>query len=220
VISLHSFARLLGRPGTAMKLAIATTGVIAGLVAHAGTASATAAFARQTGMSCTACHTVRAPSMTATGKQFFIQGFRTPQLNAVVEHGPEGALGSGKEGAHLKLADTAGQYFWLRTRLRPYQQNFGDAFTGQEKQSFSELPQRFAFGFAGPIGDYVSIWNEEYIQPYTESFDVNCEPVENLGDTPQCEAGDHSWEETGGNQPTSFCTMMSSSSSSMCEKRQ
>src|SRR4051812_4528061 len=55
-------------------------------------AEASGAFARQTGMSCFACHT-RPPSMTAIGKRFFLQGYRTPHVRETIEHGEPGSDG-------------------------------------------------------------------------------------------------------------------------------
>jgi hypothetical protein len=193
------FIRIKTRPvGLKAKIITLVFSFIGSMVfwaSYAPEAQASAAFARQTGMSCTHCHTVRAPSMTAIGKMFFIQGYRT-HIYSEMEHGPRGVIGSGKEGGSFRLSEQAIQYFWFRTRAIPWRKSVGDAFSSDEESSFAEIPSRFALGFGGPIGDYVSIWNEEYFQPYTETFECEVD----IGDeSATCE--DHEWDATGGNSP-------------------
>ena len=132
---------------------------------HSPDAHATAAFARQTGMSCFACHT-RPPSMTAIGKRFFLQGYRTPNVRQMLEHGEPGDQGG-------RLNISLDELQWWRIRSAPLIKREGrnDVNPDNRDKWFSTLVQRFSWGVAGPIGDYVSIWNEIYYQPYDDDPD-------------------------------------------------
>jgi hypothetical protein len=57
---------------------------------------------------------------------------------------------------------------WWRIRSTPLIKEKGKTTDDPENQDkwFSMFVQRFSWGVAGPIGDYVSIWNEIYYQPY------------------------------------------------------
>lgn len=178
-------------------LAVFLVGSGLAFVTHTPEAQAAAAFARQTGMSCTHCHTVRGPSQTAIGKMFFIQGYRMQSLWGEIRHGEPYAMGTGKEGGSFWLAESPTMYLWWRTRMIPWVKKSGDAFTDIQEKAYAALPSRWALGLGGPIGDYIGIWNEEYFQPYAERF-VGCS-----GASPNitCNRDDHQWTSTGGNGP-------------------
>jgi hypothetical protein len=189
------------------KLALLLVGSGLAFVMYTPEAFASAAFARQTGMSCTHCHTVRGPSQTAIGKMFFIQGYRLQSLWGEITHGDRWTFGTGREGGSFWLAETPTIYLWWRTRTIPWTMQSGDAFPEEGQTSWATIPSRWALGLGGPIGDYVSIWNEEYFQPYTESFEVTVEcdvdDIGGAGTSFECdgETGEHSWDATGGNGP-------------------
>jgi hypothetical protein len=132
---------------------------------YAPDADASGAFARQTGMSCFACHT-RPPSMTAIGKRFFLQGYRTPHVRETIEHGEPGS-----DGGRMKIG--LDELQWWRIRSSPLIQRKGRLDVDPENRDkwFSTLVQRFSWGVVGPIGDYVSLWNEIYYQPYDDDPD-------------------------------------------------
>jgi hypothetical protein len=189
------------------KLALLLVGSGLAFMMYTPEAQAAAAFARQTGMSCTHCHTVRGPSQTAIGKMFFIQGYRLQSLWGEITHGDRWTFGTGREGGSFWLPETPTVYLWWRTRAIPWVMNTGEAFSDEEETSWATIPSRWALGLGGPVGDYVSIWNEEYFQPYTESFEVTVEcdvdDIGGAGTSFECdgETGEHSWDSTGGNGP-------------------
>lgn len=154
------FERLLSWTGGALVLAAC---VLAG--GYAPDVQASAAFARQTGMSCFACHT-RPPSMTAIGKRFFLQGYRVPHIRETIEHGEPGS-----DGGRLNLP--LDELQWWRIRSSPLIKRQGrlDVDPANRDKWFSTLVQRFSWGVVGPIGDYVSLWNEIYYQPYDDDPD-------------------------------------------------
>jgi hypothetical protein len=123
--------------GKLMAWTLSFLGGIVTMLYLAPEVQASGAFARQTGMSCTHCHTVRAPSMAAIGKMFHIQGYRFPHIYSENQHGEPGSIGTGKEGGSLKLTEQAIQYFWFRTRMRPFHQNYGNNYTAEEKKPFA-----------------------------------------------------------------------------------
>lgn len=154
-----------GNAGTSwMATALSVLGFVL-LGVHSESAQASAAFARQTGMSCFACHT-RVPSMTAIGKRFFLQGYRTPNVRQMIEHGEPGADGG-------RMALGLEELQWWRIRSSPLIKRQGrlDTDPANRDKWFSTLVQRFSWGVVGPIGDYVSIWNEIYYQPYDDDPD-------------------------------------------------
>jgi hypothetical protein len=128
-------------------------------------AQAAASFARQTGMSCFACHT-RPPSMTAIGKRFFLQGYRMPNVRQTIEHGEEGT-----DGGRMKM--TLDELQWWRIRSTPLIKEKGKTTDDPANKDkwFSMFVQRFSWGVGGPIGDYLAIWNEIYYQPYDDDPD-------------------------------------------------
>jgi hypothetical protein len=152
----------VGTSGAAAALALLGGALIGG---YSGDAQASAAFARQTGMSCFACHT-RPPSMTAIGKRFFLQGYRAPSVRQTVEHGEPGS-----DGGRMNI--TLDEMQWWRIRSTPLIQEKGKPTVDpNNKDKWFTMPiQRFSWGVAGPIGDYVSLWNEIYYQPYDASPD-------------------------------------------------
>jgi hypothetical protein len=154
-------------PGAGTRWAAAAAALVAAAFtgSYSPEAQATAAFARQTGMSCFACHT-RPPSMTAIGKRFFLQGYRTPNIRQMIEHGEPGAQGG-------RLNISLDELQWWRIRSSPAMKRDGrlDVDPANRDKWFSTLVQRFSWGVAGPIGDYVSIWNEIYYQPYDDDPD-------------------------------------------------
>lgn len=123
-------------------------------------ANAATSFARQTGMSCHACHT-RYPSMTAVGKRFFMQGYRTPNTRPQLEQGTRGSWG----GERLSFPLT--EYQWWRLRISPYTKEKGREYkdpTNNDK-AFALLPERVSWGATGPIGDHLGLWLEVYYSP-------------------------------------------------------
>ena len=160
---LQQLTRLLPR-GAGASLA-AGFALLAGGLAYTPEANAIVAFARQTGMSCFACHT-RPPSMTAVGKRFFLQGYRTPHIRETLEHGEAGQDGG-------RIAISADHYQWWRIRSTPLMQRRGRLDVNPENRDkwFSTMVTRFSWGVGGPIGDYVAVYNEIYYQPQSDDPD-------------------------------------------------
>ena len=136
------------------------------LSSYSSTASASAAFARQTGMNCFACHT-RPPSMTAIGKRFFLQGYRTPNVRETLEHGAPG----GASGDRLNI--TLGDMQWFRVRSTPLIKEQGRPRINPDNENewYAMPVQRFSWGTAGPIADNWAVWSEVYYQPYDDEDD-------------------------------------------------
>lgn len=134
------------------------TGVVAGL--HSPEASATTSFARQTGYSCFACHT-RYPSLTAIGKRFFMQGYRTPNIRPQLEHGARGSWGGDRLSYPLE------EYQWWRLRISPFTKEKGREYRdpNNNEKWFALLPERVSWGATGPLGDHLGMFLEVYYSP-------------------------------------------------------
>jgi len=173
---------LLGR-GTA-RISAAAIALIGGFVMTAYTpeANAIVSFARQTGMSCFACHT-RPPSLTAIGMRFFMQGYRIPHVRETLEHGEPGEHGG-------RVNISTDHYQWWRIRSTPFRKRAGRMDVDPEMRDkwFSTLVERFSWGVGGPIGDHVAIYNEIYYQAVSDNPDrftppgAGADGADSLGD--------------------------------------
>jgi hypothetical protein len=101
--------------------------------------------------------------MTAIGKRFFMQGYRTPSIRQTLEHGEPGT-----DGGRLNM--TLDEMQWWRIRSTPLIKEDGRPRTDPKNEDkwFTMPVQRFSWGIAGPIGDHWAIWNEIYYQPYED----------------------------------------------------
>ena len=151
----------------AARISAAAIALIGGFVMTTYTpeANAVVSFARQTGMSCFACHT-RPPSLTAVGMRFFIQGYRIPHIRETLEHGEQGEHGG-------RINISTDHYQWWRIRSTPLRKRAGreDVNPANRDKWFSTLVERFSWGFGGPIGDYVGVYNEIYYQAVSDDPD-------------------------------------------------
>jgi hypothetical protein len=162
---LQRITRLLGLG--AARISAGAAALVVGLLTTAYTpdANAVVSFARQTGFSCFACHT-RPPSMTAIGMRFFLQGYRIPHVRETLEHGEPG-----EQGGRVNIS--VDHYQWWRIRSTPLMKREGKLDVNPENRDkwFSTLVTRFSWGFGGPIGDYVAVYNEIYYQPQSTDPD-------------------------------------------------
>lgn len=148
----------LGARGGMVAAAVAT---LAGALAagYSPEAQATTSFARQTQMSCFACHT-RYPSLTAIGKRFFMQGYRS-NARAQMEHGTRGSWGGDR------LSFPLSEYQWWRLRISPFTKEEDRQYRNPANNDkwFALLPERVSWGASGPIGDHMGMYLEVYYSP-------------------------------------------------------
>jgi hypothetical protein len=123
------------------KIILSMIGLLAA-TAFAPQASAVPAFARQTGMACTACHTQHFPVLNSFGRAFKADGFTMMGSQGVVE------------GEHLSIPDTLNLGVLLKVR---YQKTNGDA-PGETKGTTTnsgqwQFPDEYAFFIGGRVAD-------------------------------------------------------------------
>ena len=147
-----------GKSLAAMGFALAAGALGAG---YSTEAQATTSFARQTGFSCFACHT-RYPSLTAVGKRYFLNGYRTPNIRPQLEHGTRGSWGGDRLSYPLE------EYQWWRLRISPFTKEKGRIYTNPDNNEkwFALLPERVSWGASGPIGDHLGMYLEVYYSPH------------------------------------------------------
>jgi len=129
------------------KIILSMIGLLAA-TAFAPQASAVPAFARQTGMACSACHAQHFPVLNSFGRAFKADGFTMMGSQGVVE------------GEHLSIPDTLNLGVLLKVR---YQQTNGDTKTvaaplGETKGSTTnsgqwQFPDEYAFFIGGRVAD-------------------------------------------------------------------
>jgi len=128
------------------KLALYLAGVLAA-IAFTPEASAIPAFARQTGMACSACHFQSFPILTKFGKAFKMSGFTMM--------GAEGKI-EGEQG--LSIPDTLNMAVLLKAR---YKKTNGTELTGPSDNGLStnsgriDLPDEFALFAAGRVSENI-----------------------------------------------------------------
>jgi len=140
-------------------------------------AAATPTFVRMTGLTCNQCHMSNTPTpdFTFTGVKFRMNGWRAPWTAPKIEAGEEGKL-SGK-----RLVLTQFLPMNLHVRVVMFQQSasaYAPNTVAPPSSSLSTNPQgTVAITIAGPINDYVALWNEIYIYDRAQCAGVaNCIP--------------------------------------------
>jgi hypothetical protein len=131
------------------KIVLSLAGVLAA-TAFAPEAMALPAFARQTGMACTACHFQHFPVLNSFGRAFRASGYTMV--------GSQGKV----EGEHLSIPDTLNASLLLKAR---YQKTSGSdaagAISGVTANGGQwQLPDEFAIIFGGRIGENVGFMAE------------------------------------------------------------
>lgn len=126
------------------KVALSLAGVLAA-AAFAPEASALPAFARQTGMACTACHFMKFPVLNGFGRAFKASGYTLM--------GAQGKV----EGEHLSLPDTLNAAILLKYR---YQKDNTDSPAGAGKTVATtagsgqwQMGDEFSIFFGGRVAD-------------------------------------------------------------------
>ncbi len=124
------------------KVALSLAGVLAA-AAFAPEASAIPAFARQTGMACSACHAQHFPVLNGFGRAFKAQGFTLM--------GAQGKV----EGEHLSIPDTLNAAVLLKVR---YQKTNGTDAVGTISGASTnrgqwQFPDEFSLFFGGRVAD-------------------------------------------------------------------
>lgn len=114
------------------KLIAALLSILAATAVLPTDALAVPAFARQTGMACSACHFQAYPILTSFGKQFKIDGFALMGSQAALE---------GEQG--LSLPVTLNMAVLLKLR---YQKTNGREMTPAEYSTWAALPEQVAAG--------------------------------------------------------------------------
>ena len=128
-----------GRSGWHAALLVAGLVVLAAFLAAPPEASAVPAFARQTGMSCNACHFQHYPAINAFGRAFKMGGYTMKGAQSMVE----------AEALSIPVALNAS----LVTKIR-YQKTNGDT---EEGTDFGELqfPDEAALLIGGRAGEHI-----------------------------------------------------------------
>jgi hypothetical protein len=124
------------------KIVLSLAGVLAA-ASFAPEASAVPAFARQTGMACSACHAMHFPVLNGFGRAFKAGGYTMMGAQEKVE------------GEHLSIPSTLNQAMLIKAR---WQKENGTDATGAMRGVTTnngqfQLPDEFAVFFAGRIAD-------------------------------------------------------------------
>lgn len=127
------------------KIILSLAGVMAA-TAFAPQAAAVPAFARQTGMACTACHTQHFPILSSFGRAFKADGFTMM--------GAQGKI----EGEHLSIPDTLNAGILLKAQYRKtngakkvYVNSAGDTISTNDGKWM--VPDEFGLFFGGRLAD-------------------------------------------------------------------
>jgi len=124
------------------------------LVANSVSAFAVPSYARQTGLSCAACHTVF-PELTAFGRQFKLNGYTLTNLKTAIKQKRKKASKKGETIAMriLKIAPVSAMFQTGFTHV-------AKAIPGTQNNNV-EFPQQFSFFYAGQItphmGSFIQI---------------------------------------------------------------
>lgn len=132
-----------------------------------GNAFGVAGFARQTGMTCNACHTLHGaptPNFTFTGKKFNAMGYRLPGAPHHVQSDSQEQGEPEDRGEFFKLLPVSYsgrfQMQFASVNKPAGSDDWGDVVTNPTS--------RLAFfPFTGPIGKHFGVWTEFYIVPFT-----------------------------------------------------
>lgn len=132
------------------KIVLSIAGVMAA-TAFAPEASAIPAFARQTGMACTACHQQHFPILNGFGMAFKAAGYTMM--------GAQGKV----EGDHLSIPDTLNASMLLKARYQKNTDNVAGAVTTAVNNSNNgqwQIPDEFSLFFAGRIAENIGFFFE------------------------------------------------------------
>lgn len=121
----------------ASKVILSLAGLLAA-VAFAPEASAVPAFARQTGMACSACHQQHFPILSNFGRAFKADGFTMM--------GAQGKI----EDEHLSIPDTLNAGILLKAR---YRKTNGSDFSKSTNDGAWKIPDEFGLFFGGRLAD-------------------------------------------------------------------
>ena len=121
---------------------------LAFLVANSGSAIAVPSFARQTGLSCAACHTVF-PELTAFGRQFKLNGYTMTNIKTITQKRPKAGSKKG-EATALRLLKIAPLSAMVQTGIT----HVAKAVPGTQNNDV-EFPQQFSFFYAGQISPHM-----------------------------------------------------------------
>jgi hypothetical protein len=148
-----------------LVLAVAALAIVAGLVPS--TAYATPAFARQTGVSCQACHTVF-PELTPFGRKFKLSGYtftNIKQLQAVSERGT----------LTLSLADLPPVSVQLQASNTELKRAIPDTGLAKElaQENTTQFPQALSIFYTGKIADQLGAFLQLTWEPSSDSVGID-----------------------------------------------
>jgi hypothetical protein len=134
--------------------------VLASAMLKLSSANATPGFARQTGLSCQACHTVY-PELTAFGRRFKMNAYvfsNVRQLEPVTERGEKTLSLSDLPPISVQLQ---GSNTWLAKAIPDTNPTLSD----MSNQNTTEFPQALSLFYTGKIADYLGsflqlTWNQ------------------------------------------------------------
>lgn len=134
-----------------------------GVVAHVANANASVpSFTRQTGLACNQCHMTWTPNpdMTFTGTKFRMNGYRSPFIAEKLEAGEEGAL----NGNRLVLGLQNYLSFHFRSLVLQGTKSSSDPALPEPNANplVTQPHSTVAWDYAGPIGEHVGFWHEQY----------------------------------------------------------
>ena len=125
------------------------------LMSNSGTAFGIPSYARQTGLSCAACHTVF-PQLTAFGRQFKLNGYTMTNIKMITESSKKKKKGTSS--TLLNLVTKAPLSMMFQTGI-----TFVNKPDGTQNGTI-EFPQQFSLFFGGQItphlGTFIQITNE------------------------------------------------------------
>ena len=148
-----------------------------------GNARATPAFARQTGLACSACHTVF-PELTPMGRRFKLGGYtltnKPPLVQLFNDNLPAGATGQPPQ-KQLTLSDIPLTAFVQATTTYwaapPPPGGVGGTYhqpAGAETQNNETLfPQQLSLAFTGAVTDHIGAWLQLTYFQQTGTFGID-----------------------------------------------